>query len=128
VATSLIFLVVLGQATAAGDRGCIRLDKAARGIHIIHGQFSRGIPRVTYCLYALAGQQVLINIKPSGNLNTEGYLRFAGDPPRPDWGPGSPGGIVFNEALPWAGKYWLVVGQRFNERKVGGFEIEISAD
>ena len=126
MATGLIFLVALSQATASSNRGCVRLDKAERGTHIIYGQFSRGIRRVTYCFYGRPSQQVLINIKPLGNLNTEGQLRFAGSPSQPDWAPGSPGGIVFNEALPWAGKYWLVVGQRFNERKVGSFKIEIS--
>ena len=82
--------------------------------------------KATYCFSALAGQHVLIKIKPSPNLNTEGYVQFLGSPEKSDWSPGSPGGIVFNEELPWKGKYLLVVGQRFNEKKAGSFTVEIS--
>jgi hypothetical protein len=104
------------------------LDKGHPGIHIIQGRFAPRKPTVSYCLYALAGQHLLIKIKPSANLDTKGYLRFAGTPAQPNWAPGSPGGTVFNEAVPWAGKYWLVIGQRFNGRKVGSFKIEISSN
>jgi hypothetical protein len=125
---ALVCLVALSQVSAYSDSGCIRLDKANSGIHLLHGRLTRAKPRVSYCFYALAGQHMLINIKPSGDLNTQGYLRFAGTPAKSDWAPGSPGGIVFNETLPWAGKYWLIVGQRFSEWKVGSFKIEISTD
>jgi hypothetical protein len=104
-------LLVLGQSTGFAGIGCIRLDKDVRGIHIIHGRFASSKPIVTYCIYALAGQHALINIKPSDNLDTQGYLRFVGTPRSGGWAPGSPGGVVFNEALPWTGKYLLV--QRF---------------
>lgn len=128
MATSLGCLIALSQVTAFGYDRCLRLDKGLPGINVIHGRFTHGKPRAAYCLYAHAGQHVLIDIKPSANLDTQGYLRFAGTPAKPDWAPGSPGGIVFNEAVPWAGKYWLVVGQRFNERRAGRFEIEISGN
>jgi hypothetical protein len=104
------------------------LDKGHPGIHIIQGRFAPRKPTVSYCLYALAGQHLLIKIKPSANLDTQAHLRFAGIPVQPNWAPGSPGGTVFNEAVPWAGKYWLVVGQRFNGRKIGSFKVEISSD
>ena len=128
IATALGCLLALSQVTASGDGGCLRLDKGPPGIHIIHGRFIQGKPRAAYCIYARAGQHVLIDIKPSANLDTQGYLRFVGTPAKPDWAPGSPGGIVFNETLPWAGKYWLLVGQRFNERQPGSFKIEISSN
>jgi hypothetical protein len=125
---ALSCLAILGQPAASAQSGCTRLDQGTTRVHIIHGRFARGRPGAAYCLYALAGQHVLINIKPSGNLDTQGYLRFAGTPAQPDWAPGSPGGIVFNELVPWAGKYWLVVGQRFNEKKAGSFTVEISSN
>jgi hypothetical protein len=104
------------------------LDKGLPRIHIIQGRFAPRKPTVSYCLYALAGQHLLINIKPSASLDTQAHLRFAGIPAQPDWAPGSPGGTVFNEAVPWTGKYWLVVGQRFNGRKIGRFKVEISGN
>ena len=119
-------LLLLAQTTGLAAAACIPLGTSTRPIHIIHGKFSGGISKATYCFSALAGQHVLINIKPSGNLNTEGYVQFLGPPGKSDWSPGSPGGIVFNEELPWKGKYLLVVGQRFNEKKAGGFTVEIS--
>jgi hypothetical protein len=61
-------------------------------------------------------------------LNTEGQLRFVGSPSQPDWAPGNPGGVVVDEALPWAGEYRLSVGQRYNEKKIGRFSIEISSE
>ena len=125
---ALSCLATLSQPAAFAQSGCTRLDQGTSGVHIIQGRFARGRPRVAYCLFALAGQHLLINIKPSGNLDTQGYLRFAGTPAQPDWAPGSPGGIVFNEPVPWAGKYWLVVGQRFNEKKAGSFRVEISSN
>jgi len=125
---ALSCLATLSQPAALAHSGCTRLDKGVAGVHVIHGRFARGRPRAAYCLYALAGQHLLINIKPSANLDTQGYLRFAGTPAQPDWAPGSPGGIVFNEAVPWAGNYWLVVGQRFNEKKTGNFTVEISSN
>jgi len=125
---ALSCLATFSQPTALAQSGCTRLDQGTTGVHIIHGRFARGRPRAAYCLYALADQHVLINIKPSANLDTQGYLRFAGTPAQPGWAPGSPGGIVFNEPVPWAGKYWLVVGQRFNEKKAGNFTVEISSN
>jgi hypothetical protein len=119
-------LFLLAQTTGLAAAACIPLGTSTRPIHIIHGEFSRGTSKATYCFSALARQLVLIEIKPSGNLNTEGHVRFLGPPEKSDWLPGSPGGIVFNEELPWQGKYLLVVGQRFNEKKAGSFTVEIS--
>ena len=121
-------LAAVSQAGVSAHSRCTRLDKGLPGIHTIHGRFGPGKFRAAYCLYALADQHVLINIRPSANLDTQGYLRFAGTPAQPKWAPGSPGGTVFNEAVPWSGKYWLVVGQRFNERKIGNFKVEISSN
>ena len=117
---------LLAQTTGLAAASCIPLGTSTRPIHIIHGKFSHGMSKATYCFSALAGQHVLIKIKPSPNLNTEGYVQFLGSPEKSDWSPGSPGGIVFNEELPWKGKYLLVVGQRFNEKKAGSFTVEIS--
>jgi hypothetical protein len=127
-AIAIACLIVFGHAAAFAAKGCMRLDKDGRGIHIIYGRFTLGKPKLNYCIYAVAGQHVLINIKPSGDLDTQGYLLFIGTDRKHNWAPGSSGGIVFNEPLPWTGKYLLVVGQRFNERKVGSFEIEISTE
>ena len=125
---ALSCLAALSQVAVLAYSGCARLDKGLPGVHTIHGRFAPGKPTAAFCLYAFAGQHVIINIEPSANLHTQGYLRFAGTPAQPDWAPGSPGGTVFNEAVPWAGKYWLVVGQRFNGRKIGSFKIEISSN
>jgi hypothetical protein len=128
-ATTLVCVVMLGPATTfAHSSSCLRLDKGERKVHVIYGRFVRGKPKISYCLYGRAGQELRITVKPLGNLNTEGQLRFAGVPSQPDWAPGSPGGVVFDEALPWAGEYRLVVGQRYNEKKIGKFSIKISTD
>jgi hypothetical protein len=127
-ATTLACVVTLSQPAAFAYSSCLRLDKGEREVHVIYGRFVRGKPEMSYCLYGRAGQQLRITIKPSGNLNTEGQLRFPGTPSQPDWAPGNPGGVVFDEALPWTGEYRLVVGQRYNEKKIGKFSIEISTD
>ena len=121
-------LFLLAQTTGLAAATCISLGTSTRPIHIIHGNFSRGRSIATYCFSALARQHVLINIKPSGDLNTEGHVQFLGPPEKSDWAPGSPGGIVFNEELPWKGRSLLVVGQRFNEKKAGSFTVEISGN
>jgi hypothetical protein len=125
LAAALICLLGLNQAAGAADGGCIRLDKDVSGVHVIPGRFASGKAQITYCLYARAGQRVRINVKPSGRLNLEANVRFAGVPAS-DWAPGSPGGVVLDEALPWTGKYLLVIGQRFGERRKGAFEVDIS--
>jgi hypothetical protein len=127
-ATVLVCVVTLSQATTFAYSSCVRLDKGERAVHVIYGRFVRGKLKVSYCLYGRAGQQVRITIKPLGNLNTEGQLRFVGSPSQPDWAPGNPGGVVVDEALPWAGEYRLSVGQRYNEKKIGRFSIEISSE
>jgi hypothetical protein len=121
-------LFLLAQTTGLAADTCIRLEAGTQAVHIIHGRFSRGRSKVTYCFTAVASQHVLIDIKPSDDLNTEGHVEFLGPPRKPDWSPGSPGGIVFNEELPWQGKYLLVVGQRFNEKKAGSFMVKISGN
>jgi hypothetical protein len=125
LAAVLICLVGLGQAAGAAYGSCIRLDKDIPGVHVIPGRFNRGKAQIVYCLYARAGQHVRIDIKPSGTLNLEGNVRFTGVPTS-DWAPGNPGGVVLDEALPWTGTYLLVIGQRFDERRKGVFEVEIS--
>jgi hypothetical protein len=127
-ATTLVCVVTVSQPTVFAYNSCLRLDKGDREVHVIYGRFVRGKPKISYCLYGRAGQQLRITIKPLGNLNTEGQLRFAGTPSQPDWAPGNPGGVVFDEALPWAGEYRLVVGQRYNEKNIGRFSIKISTD
>jgi hypothetical protein len=127
VATAVVALFLCGTASL-GQTVCTRLDKGRERSHIIHGQFARGKPNTTFCFYALSGRHVLVRIRPSGGLNTEANIKFAGTPAQPDWAPGSPGGIVFDEKVPWSGKYLIVVGQRFDEKKVGKFEIDISTD
>jgi len=125
LAAVLICLFGLGQAAGAAYGSCIRLDKDVPGVHAIPDRFTRGKAQINYCFYARAGQHVRINLKPSGPLNLEANVRFAGVPTS-DWAPGNPGGVVLDEALPWTGKYSLVIGQRFGERRRGPFEVEIS--
>lgn len=125
LAAVLICLFGSSQAAGAAYGSCIRLDKDIPGVHVIPGRFTRGKAQIIYCLYARAGQHVRIDINPSGTLNLEGNVRFPGVP-RSDWSPGNPGGVVLDEPLPWTGKYLLVIGQRFGERRRGPFQIDIS--
>jgi len=124
-AAAVICLLGLSQSAGAADGGCIRLDKGVPGVHVIPGRFDHGQAQIIYCLYARAGQRLRINLKPSGRLNLEANLRFAGVPAS-DWAPGNPGGVVLDEALPWTGKYLLIIGQRFGERRKGPFKLDIS--
>jgi hypothetical protein len=126
--TALVCLFILSGPTTFAYGGCVRLDKGERAVYVIDGRFVRGKPKMSYCLYGRAGQRVRIAIKPLGNLNTEGQLRFVGTPAQTGWAPGSPGGVVFDEALPWEGEYRLAVGQRYNEKKIGRFSIKISTE
>lgn len=109
---------------AAGD--CLRLDQNLPGRYHLQGRFLPGAPTAAFCLFGSAGERVTVAVKPSANLDTEGYVEFAGTPPHGNWAPGGPGGTVFDEPLPWTGEYRLVIAQRFNEKKAGGFEIDIT--
>lgn len=108
---------------AAGD--CLRLDQSVPGRYHLQGRFSLGASTAAYCLFGSAGERVTIAVTPSADLDTEGYVEFAGTPPHGNWAPGGPGGTVFDETLPWTGEYRLVIAQRFNEKKAGNFEIDI---
>jgi hypothetical protein len=55
------------------------------------------------------------------NLRTQGSVKFPYSPLEP----GSPGGVVFDEQLPEDGLYHIRIGQRFNEKKAGGFMLKI---
>lgn len=105
---------------------CLRIDQSGSGPYHLQGRFSSSVPTASYCFVARAGRHATIEIKPSAALDTEGSVQFTGTPAQTNWAPGGPGGVVFNETLPWTGEYRLVVGQRFNERKTGDFTVEIT--
>lgn len=106
-------------ASAQGPKGCVELPEARDTIRIV-GEFTPGHFERFYCVEAHGGQRMRVTVVPQiPDLHTQGNVRY----PHGDLEPGAPGGVVLDERLTQDGVYRIRVGQRFNERKAGRFEL-----
>jgi hypothetical protein len=116
-AAPFALLSVLAFANVAYAGECLTVkDGAAREI----GRFKSGPGEKSYCVYARAGQTMKVTITPlTPDMPTLGHIVF---PSRQE--DGGPGGVVFDDKLPEAGRYEIHIGRRF-EKKAGAFELSV---
>jgi hypothetical protein len=98
---------------------CVDLSRGGRAVHF-RGEFARNAYVRSYCVSAGRGQRMRVTIVPrTPELHTQGNVRF----PNGDLAPGAPGGVILDEQVTQSGEYHIRVGQRFNEKKTGEFEV-----
>jgi hypothetical protein len=113
----LIFCCTTLSAQPAGQ--CVDISRGERAVHF-HGEFARNAYVRSYCVSASRGQLMRVTIVPrTPDLHTQGNVRF----PNGDLAPGAPGGVILDEQVTQSGEYHIRVGQRFNEKKTGEFEV-----